>query len=30
MGHAEFPAMDHDKSVPFNGFHRATPPEVLK
>jgi citronellol/citronellal dehydrogenase len=30
MGHAEFPAMDHDKSVPFNGFRRATPPEVLK
>lgn len=30
MGHAEFPAMDHDRSVPFNGFHRATTPEVLK
>jgi citronellol/citronellal dehydrogenase len=30
MGHAEFPAMDHDKSVPFNGFHRARLPEVLK
>jgi len=30
MGHAEFPAMDHDKSVPFNGFHRAVLPEVLK
>ena len=30
MGHAEFPAMDHDNSVPFNGFHRARLPEVLK
>ena len=30
MGHAEFPAMDHDKSLPFNGFHRAKLPEVLK
>jgi citronellol/citronellal dehydrogenase len=30
MGHAEFPAMDHDKSAPFNGFHRAVLPEVLK
>jgi citronellol/citronellal dehydrogenase len=30
MGHAEFPAMDHDKSLPFNGFHRATTPEVFK
>jgi citronellol/citronellal dehydrogenase len=30
MGHAEFPALDHARSTPFNGFHRAVLPEVLK
>lgn len=25
-----FPSVDHDKSSPFNGFHRASTPAVLK
>ena len=25
-----FPSVDHDKSVPFEGFHRAVTPDVLK
>ena len=25
-----FPSVDHDKSVPFDGFHRAVTPQVLK
>lgn len=25
-----FPQVDHDKSVPFDGFHRAVTPQVLK
>jgi citronellol/citronellal dehydrogenase len=30
LGHAEFPTLDHDRSVPFEGFHRAVVPEALK
>ena len=30
LGNPMFPSLDHDKSVPFNGFHRAVTPEVLK
>ena len=25
-----FPSVDHDRSVPFDGFHRAVTPDVLK
>ncbi len=25
-----FPSVDHDKSVPFDGFHRAVTPQVLR
>jgi len=30
LGSAAFPSIDHDRSVPFNGFHRAVTPEALK
>ena len=30
LGNPIFPSMDHDKSRPFDGFHRAVEPEVLK
>ena len=30
LGTPMFPSVDHDKSVPFDGFHRATTPEALK
>jgi citronellol/citronellal dehydrogenase len=30
LGSAVFPSLDHDRSVPFDGFHRAVSPEVLK
>ena len=30
LGSAVFPSIDHDRSVPFDGFHRAVTPEVLK
>jgi citronellol/citronellal dehydrogenase len=30
LGNPIFPSMDHDKSQPFDGFHRAVEPEVLK
>jgi citronellol/citronellal dehydrogenase len=30
LGSAIFPSVDHDRSVPFEGFHRAVTPEVLK
>jgi citronellol/citronellal dehydrogenase len=30
IGSAAYPAMDHDRSVPFEGFHRAVTPEALK
>ncbi len=30
LGSAVFPSIDHDRSVPFEGFHRAVTPEVLK
>jgi citronellol/citronellal dehydrogenase len=30
LGHAVFPTQDHDRSVPFEGFHRAVTPEALK
>jgi len=30
LGSGIFPLMPHDKSVPFDGFHRAVVPEVLK
>ena len=30
LGSPLFPDLDHDKSVPFDGFHRAVVPEVLK
>jgi citronellol/citronellal dehydrogenase len=30
LGNAAFPTIDHDKSVPFEGFHRAVVPEALK
>ena len=30
LGNAMFPNLDHDRSVPFDGFHRAVTPAVLK
>jgi citronellol/citronellal dehydrogenase len=30
LGSAAFPSMDHDRSVAFEGFHRAVTPEALK
>jgi len=30
LGNGAFPTMDHQRSVPFDGFHRAVTPEVLK
>jgi citronellol/citronellal dehydrogenase len=30
LGSAIFPAQDHDRSVPFDGFHRAATPRVLQ
>ncbi len=30
LGSAVFPSIDHDRSVPFEGFHRAAVPEVLR
>jgi citronellol/citronellal dehydrogenase len=30
LGSPLFPTPDHRRSVPFDGFHRATTPEVLK
>lgn len=30
LGSPLFPDLDHDKSQPFDGFHRAVVPEVLK
>lgn len=30
LGSPLFPSFDHERSVPFNGFHRAQTPEVLK
>ena len=30
LGNPMFPSLDHNKSVAFNGFHRAVTPEVLK
>ena len=30
LGNPLFPTVDHDRSVPFDGFHRAVLPEVLK
>jgi citronellol/citronellal dehydrogenase len=30
LGSAAFPSIDHDRSVPFEGFHRAVTPEALK
>jgi citronellol/citronellal dehydrogenase len=30
LGSAVFPSVDHDRSVPFEGFHRAETPEALK
>jgi citronellol/citronellal dehydrogenase len=30
LGSPMFPSMDHDKSVPFDGFHRAVTPAVLR
>jgi len=30
LGSPLFPSLDHDKSLPFGGFHRATMPDVLK
>jgi citronellol/citronellal dehydrogenase len=30
LGNPVFPSLDHDRSQPFNGFHRAQTPEVLK
>ncbi len=30
LGSAVFPSVDHDRSLPFEGFHRAVTPEVLK
>jgi citronellol/citronellal dehydrogenase len=30
LGNPMFPSMDHDRSVPFDGFHRAVTPEVLR
>ncbi|WP_341892177.1 SDR family oxidoreductase [Variovorax sp. YR752] len=30
LGSPLFPSLDHDRSQPFDGFHRAATPEVLK
>ncbi len=30
LGSAVFPSVDHDRSIPFDGFHRAAMPEALK
>jgi citronellol/citronellal dehydrogenase len=30
LGNPMFPSLDHDKSQPYGGFHRATVPSVLK
>ena len=30
LGSPLFPSVDHDRSVPFDGFHRAVTPEVLR
>ena len=30
LGSPMFPSLDHDKSQPFGGFHRAATPDVLK
>jgi len=30
LGNPVFPSLDHDRSVPFDGFHRSVRPEVLK
>jgi citronellol/citronellal dehydrogenase len=30
LGSAIFPSVDHDRAVPFDGFHRATMPAVLQ
>ncbi len=30
LGSPLFPSLDHDKSQPFGGFHRAATPDVLK
>jgi citronellol/citronellal dehydrogenase len=30
LGSAIFPTVEHDRAVPFDGFHRANVPEVLK
>src|SRR3954469_3244085 len=30
LGSPLFPSVDHDRSVPFDGFHRAVTPEVLQ
>jgi citronellol/citronellal dehydrogenase len=30
LGSAIFPTVEHDRAAPFDGFHRATVPEVLK
>lgn len=30
LGSAIYPSIDHDRSVPYQGFHRAVTPEVLK
>src|ERR1700748_753073 len=30
LGSPLFPSVDHDRSVPFDGFHRAVTPDVLK
>jgi citronellol/citronellal dehydrogenase len=30
LGNAAFPTADHDRSVPYDGFHRAVTPQVLK
>ena len=30
LGNAVFPSVDHDRSRPFEGFHRAVVPKVLQ
>jgi citronellol/citronellal dehydrogenase len=30
LGQAAFPTQDHDRSVPFEGFHRAVKPKALR
>jgi citronellol/citronellal dehydrogenase len=30
LGSPLFPSVDHDRSVPFDGFHRAVTPDVLR